>query len=131
MREYIFSKTLGVTLGIMTILGAISFGALSLIGMGLAKALNTGHEYSSNEKQLAVWTFIIALSSGLITLSGAFKLQKKTWRLFYSIFCLMIGGGLLTLLFVSLGALGYKNEWFILIIGMIYLSLSILVKTGK
>ena len=130
MKEYAYTKTLGAIVGTMTILAAIGFGILSFIGMGLSKALNTGNDYSSNGR-LYLIVFILLLLMGLITGIGTLWLKNKAWNIFYTGFCLMLGIGFVITFFVSFGALGFKNEIFILCIGIVYLWLSYLVKRKK
>lgn len=49
MNGYVYTKTLGVIVGTLTIIGAIGFGILSFIGMSLSTALNTSNDYSSSD----------------------------------------------------------------------------------
>jgi hypothetical protein len=127
MKEYMYSKTLGVIVGMLTIIAAIGFGLQSFIGMGLSKAWNTGYDHSSADTTPMI-LFIILLVLGFITLIGTFKLENKTWRFIYFGFCLMLGLGFVVLFFISFGSLGLKNELFILCIGLIYLGSGFLVK---
>jgi hypothetical protein len=127
MQEFMYSKTLGVIVGTLTIFGTIGFGLLSLIGMGLSKAWNTGYEPSLVDR-LPMFLLIILIVFGFITLVGAFKLKYNTWRLFYTGFCMMLGIGFVIAFFISFGSLGVKSELFILCMGMIYFGLGYLVK---
>ncbi|MFK9092624.1 hypothetical protein [Bacillus salipaludis] len=45
MKDYRYTKFLGIFVGALSILGAIGFGFLAFIGLGLSKALNSGHEH--------------------------------------------------------------------------------------
>jgi hypothetical protein len=130
MKEYMYTKTIGVILGILTIFVAIGFGILSFIGMGLSKALNTGYDSSSTDRYPLI-ILILLLLFGLITGIGPFKLKHKAWKIFYTGFCLILGTCFVVIFFVSFGALGFKNEIFILCMGIIYLLLGYLAKRKK
>ncbi|WNB91347.1 hypothetical protein [Bacillus sp. NEB1478] len=130
MQEYGYTKTVGVTLGVLTIIGAIGFGILSLIGMSLSKALN-GTPDNSSMGSSVLMVFCILLLCGLITAFGSYKLKSKAWKKSYMGFCFIIGIGSVITFFVSFGALGFNNEIFILCMGIVYLVLSYLVKRKK
>lgn len=130
MKEYMYTKTLGVIVGTLTICAAIGFGLLSLIGMGLSKALNTDYDYSSTDR-LPMKILIILLLFGLITIIGSFRLKSKAWKFFYIGFCLLLGIGFVVGFFISLGSIGTKSEIFILFIGIIYLLLGYFAKRKK
>jgi hypothetical protein len=131
MKEYMYTRILGVIVGTLTIIGAIGFGILSLIGISLSNALNSGTDYSSAEKSVAIIVFLLLLISGLMTLIGSTKLKNKAWYTFYTVFCLILGIGCIVTFFISFGSIGYKNELFIIGIGITYLLLFYLVKKGK
>ena len=130
MKEYMYTRILGVIVGTLTIIGAIGFGVLSLIGISLSNALS-GTDYSSAEKSLAIIVFLLLLISGLMTLIGSTKLKNKGWNTFYTVFCLILGIGFIVIFFISFGSIGYKNELFIIGIGITYLLLVYLVKKRK
>ena len=130
MKEYMYTRILGVIVGTLTIIGAIGFGVLSLIGISLSNALS-GTDYSSAEKSLAIIVFLLLLISGLMTLIGSTKLKNKAWNTFYTVFCLILGIGFIVIFFISFGSIGYKNELFIIGIGITYLLLVYLVKKRK
>ncbi|MDR7071260.1 hypothetical protein [Fictibacillus barbaricus] len=130
MQEYGYTKTIGVTLGVLTIIVAIGFGILSLIGMSLSKALN-GTQNSSSMDSSVLIVFCLLLLCGFITAFESHKLKYKAWKMFYTGFCLLLGIGFVIIFFVSLGALGSKNEIFILCMGIIYFVLSYLVRKKK
>lgn len=127
MKEYMYTKTLGIIVGILAIFAGIGFGILSLIGIGLSKAWNTGNAVDSSP----IIILIIFLVIGLITSIGAFKLKRKVLSHFYIGFCIMLGIGFLAAFLISFGSLGIKNEIFILCIGIIYLGLGYLAKKKK
>lgn len=128
MKEYIYTKTLGIIVGTLTIFVAIGFGILSLIGMGLSKAFNTGNEYSASNILVMVSLLLLC---GLITGIGAFRLKSRAWKIFYIGFCLILGVVFIVAFFISFGSIGLKNEIFILCIGIIYLLLGYLAKREK
>jgi hypothetical protein len=130
MKEYIFTKTLGVIVGTLSIFTAIGFGLLSLIGMGLSKALNSSYNNSSDDEYVLL-IFIILLLFGFITVIVPYQLKKEAWRIFYTGFCFVLGVGFVVTFFISLGSIGNKNEIFILCIGLIYLLLGYLAKRKK
>ena len=130
MQEYGYTKTIGVTLGVLTIIGAIGFGILSLIGMSLSKALNGTPDNSSMDSSVLM-VFCILLLCGFITAFGSIMLKSKAGKMFYMGFCFILGSGFIIAFFVSFGALGTNNEIFILCMGIVYLVLSYLVKRKK
>ncbi len=125
MKEYMYTKTLGVIVGTLTIFAALGFGLLSLIGFSLSKALNTGNDYSSTNS-LAMLILIILLLLGSITVIGTFRLKSNAWKKFFIGFCFMFGIGFVIAFFISFGSIGSKSEIFILFIGIIYLLLGYL-----
>jgi hypothetical protein len=128
MKEYMYTKTLGVIVGTLTIFVAIGFGILAFIAMGLSK--NTGYDSSSTDRY-PLLILILLLLFGLITGIGSFKLNRKAWKIFYTGFCFLLGTGFVVVFFVSFGALGFKNEIFILCMGIIYILLGYLAKRKK
>lgn len=130
MKEYIYTRILGVIVGTLTIIGAIGFGMLSLIGISLSNALS-GTNYSSDETLVVIIIFLLLLISGLTTLIGSTKLKNKTWNTLYTVFCFILGIGCIVTFIFSFGSIGYKNELFIIGIGITYLLLVYLVKKGK
>lgn len=128
MGEHNYAKFLGIIVGLLTILGAIGFGVLSFIGIGLGRALNSGIEYSSERP---LFMFIFVFSIGVTTLIGAFKLGNNRWRRFYIGICSILGIGLILSFFISRGALGTNNEIFILLLGAVYLLLGYIVYKNK
>lgn len=130
MKEYMYTKILGVIVGTLTIIGAIGFGVLFLIGIGLSNALS-GTDYSSSEKSLAIIVFLFLFISGVITLIGTTKLLNKGWNTFYAVYCFILGIGCIVTFFISLGSIGNKNELFIIGIGITYVLLAYLVKKRK
>ncbi|WP_163103233.1 hypothetical protein [Peribacillus alkalitolerans] len=103
---------------------------MSFIGMSLSKALNTGYEHSSFDKS-SILLLIILLVIGCITMIGAFKLKNKTWSIFFIGFCIALGIVFIVIFLFSFGSLGYKNELFILCVGIIYLGLGYLAIRKK
>jgi hypothetical protein len=130
MKEYVYTKTLGVIAGTLTIIGAIGFVILSLIGMSLSKALNGTHDHSSMGSSVIMILCILFLC-GLITAVGSFKLKSKGWKIFYTGYCFILGTACVITLFISFGSLGTHNEIFILCMGIIYLLLSYLTNRKK
>ncbi|MFB5087630.1 hypothetical protein PGC35_10475 [Psychrobacillus sp. PGGUH221] len=115
------TKTLGVVVGTTTIIGAIGFGILYFIGMSLSTALKTSNDYSSSDKLAILILMILLLLFGLITGIGSFFLKNKPWKFIYTGLCLTLGFGLI----------GFKNELFIMFIGIIYLVLGHLASKNK
>jgi hypothetical protein len=130
MKDYFFTKMVAVIVGTLTIVAAIGLGILSFIGMGLSNAFNSGQEPSATSG-FALIIVIILLCFGLFTGIGSFWLRGKVWRAFYMGFCIILGIGFVVVFFISFGALGFKNEIFLLCIGIIYLWLGYLVKRKK
>ncbi|PKR84692.1 hypothetical protein [Heyndrickxia camelliae] len=125
MKDYTYTKLLGIFMSVLTIIGAIGYGLLSLLGIGLANALNTEYEYSVHDGLPIIIAFICLLL-GIITLIGSFWLKKKAGRGFFIGYCYLIGFGLVISFFISIGALGTRYELFILCMGMLYLLLGYL-----
>jgi hypothetical protein len=130
MKEYMYTKTLGVIVGTLTIFGALGFGLLSLIGSGLSKALNTGHDYTSTNR-LAMFILITLLLFGLITVIVSLRLKSKAWDIIFIGFCFMLGIGFVIAFLISFGSIGTKSEIFILFIGIIYFLLGYLAIKKK
>jgi lipopolysaccharide export LptBFGC system permease protein LptF len=130
IEEYTYTKILGIIVGMLVIIAGAGFGLLYFIGMGLSKAWNTGHEYSS-----AVWSPILILFIvpvfGLMTMIGGFKLKRRAGAMFYIVFCILLGIGFIVIGVISFGALGVKSEMFLLSIGVIYLGLGYLAINKK
>ena len=131
MNGYVYTKTLGVIVGTMTIIGAIGFGILFFIGMSLSTALNTSNDYSSSDKLAILILMILLLLFGLITGIGSFFLKNKAWKFIYTGLCLTLGFGLIITSLISFGSIGFKNELFIMFIGIIYLVLGHLASKNK
>lgn len=127
MKEYMYTKILGVIVGLLTILVATGFGILLFIGIGLSKAFSTGYDHSATE----ILTIVILLFLGLITGIGSFKLKSNLWRNFYIVYCIMVGLGFIITFFISIGSIGFIFEIFILFIGAIYILLGYLAKGKK
>ncbi|MCR2823451.1 hypothetical protein [Lederbergia panacisoli] len=119
-----YTKILGIIVGGLTILAAIGFGILFLIGMGLS------NDQSSSVSPAAT-IIIVLLLFGLITGIGPFKLKNKTWKTFYIGFCLILGICFVLFFIISIGAIGSINEYFILGLGLIYLGLGYLAFRKK
>ncbi len=130
MNKFAFTKILGIVAGALTIIVAIGFGLLAFIGMGLSNALNSGTDYSSSTHYIML-IFIGLLLGGFITAIGVFKLKKNAWRNFYICYCFVLGFGFLAVFFISFGAIGSKNEIFLLFVGIVYILLGYLVKRKK
>lgn len=128
MKEYTYAKLIGVIACILTILGAIGFGILSFIGMGLSKAFNTHNDTSMNQEAIIV---VILLLLACITGIGPYRLHNKAWRIFYTGFCLVLGVGLIVTFILSIGSIGFKNEIFIVCVGTVYLFMGYLVIKKK
>jgi membrane protease YdiL (CAAX protease family) len=125
MKEFIFTKTLGIIVGALTIVLAIGFGLLSFIGMSLGNALNS----STADAAPHILPIVLSLLlSGIITAMGSFWVKGRRGRVFYSGFSFVMGIALVIVFFLSLGALGTEEEIFILCVGIIYLLLGFLAK---
>jgi hypothetical protein len=125
MKEFIFTKTLGIIVGTLTIVLAVGFGLLSFIGMSLGNALNSSTADSATHILLIVLSLLL---SGIITAMGSLWVKERRGRVFYSGFSFLMGIALVIVFFLSLGALGTKEEFFILCVGIIYLLLGFLAK---
>ena len=125
MKEFVFTKTLGIILGTLTILLAIGFGLLSFIGMSLGKALNSS---ADNFGACILPLVLILVLLGVITVMGPFWLKGNLGRTFYTGFTFIMGIALIVVFFLSLGAFGTEEEIFILFVGIIYLLLGFFVK---
>jgi len=130
MKDYTYTKLLGIFMSLLTMIGAIGFGLLSLLGIGLAKALNTEYEYSFHDG-LPIVIALMCFLFGIITFIATFWLKRKAGRSFFIVYCFLIGFGLVISFFISIGALGNKNELFILCIGILYFLLGYLAKRRK
>jgi len=132
MNKYMFTKTLGVIVGTLTLIAAIGIGVLSFISIGLSKNWNAAYGDSSTDRLASTLTLVlIVFLVGLITGIGSFLLRRKGWNLVYAGFCFLLGIGLAATFFISLGSIGTKNEVFILCIGMVYLLLGYLAVKKK
>lgn len=74
---------------------------------------------------------IILLLFGLITEIGSFFLRNKSWKFIYTGLCLTLGFGLIITCLLSFGSIGFKNELFIMFIGIIYIVLGHLANKNK
>ncbi|WP_342433515.1 hypothetical protein [Neobacillus sp. FSL H8-0543] len=125
MKEYIFTKTLGIIAGTLIILLTIGFGILSFIGMSLAKALNASADDSTTYVLPIV---MILLLLGVITAVVPFWLKRKAAQVFYTGFSFVMGIALIVAFFLSVSAIGTEEEIFILCVGIFYLLLGFLAK---
>jgi hypothetical protein len=130
MKEFRYTKSLGIIIGVLTILGAFGFGILAFIGLGLSKALNSGHNTSS-EEATAIILFICLFLIGFISLMVPFWVNRKAGQIFYIGFCFILGIGLVSSFLISFGALGTKTEIFLLCVGVLYLGVGYLAKRKK
>jgi hypothetical protein len=130
MKEFRYTKSLGTIAGVLTILGACGFRLLAFIGLGLSKALNSGHNTSS-EEVYASKLFIILLIIGFISVMVTLWVKWKAGQIFYIGFCFILGIGLIAAFFISYGALGIKTEIFLLSVGIFYLGIGFLAKGKK
>jgi hypothetical protein len=121
MKEFIFTKTLGIIVGTLTIVLAVGFGLLSFIGMSLGNALNSSTADSATHILLIVLSLVVI---GVFTAMGPNWLKGKSGRVFYSGFSFVIG--IVMGFCLSLGALGTGEKIFILCVGIIYLLLGFL-----
>jgi hypothetical protein len=125
MKEFIFTKTLGIFVGTLTIVLAIGFGLLAFIGMSLGNALNS----STDNSTLYILPIVLSLLLvGIITAMGSLWLKGKTGRVFYTGFSFLMGIALIAFFFLSLGALGTEEEIFILCVGIVYILLGYFAK---
>ncbi|WP_047981506.1 hypothetical protein [Ornithinibacillus contaminans] len=129
MKEFKLTKLLGITVGVLTVVIAIGYGFLAFIALGLSNAWDDGQSNSSDEN-FVMFVIITLLVIGLVTAIGAMKLENRVWRSVYFSCCLIIGIGTVIYAFIAFGALGWKNELFLLVVGLLYLLLGYLVK-GK
>jgi hypothetical protein len=127
MDKYLFSKAIGVTLGILMILVVFGFSFLYILGTSLGRALNSGIDTTNTDQQYLIVLMSLFLMA-IITAAGSFGLNRNAWRIFYIGFCLIIGLCLLIAFFYSLGALGTNFEIMLLFVSLIYFLLGLLVK---
>ncbi len=125
MKEYNASKWLGILVGMLTLLGALVFGVISLIGMGFSFLF---HSFSGGPFFII---FVFLILSGIITIIGARNLPKKNRKNLYLIYCLIVGAMLLIGFFMSYGALGREVELLLLCLGIGYGLLAFVVIQGK
>ncbi|KKI93210.1 hypothetical protein WQ54_04995 [Bacillus sp. SA1-12] len=130
MKKFAYTKRLAVIAGSLIILGAIGYGLLALIAIGLSNAWNTEGSSSSTNNWLFVF-FLIMLLLGILTAAGSFLLKRKAWKVVYTGFCLILGVGFVASFFISFGALGVMSELFLLFIGVVYMVLGYFVNKEK
>jgi hypothetical protein len=129
MNEFVYTKSFGMIVGMMTIIAAIGYGILAFIGSSLSQALHSANPEPFSQVTFIVLALLTAL--GLITAIGALGLNSRTWKTLYTAFCILMGFGFVILYFISFGSLGTKIETFILCMGLVYLLLSYLVIRRK
>ena len=78
-----YSKILGAFLGTLTIIAALGFGLLFLIGMGLQQTLSTeiGHASNGQTILLNLIILVMLIISGFITAIAPFTLKKRLGKL--------------------------------------------------
>ena len=114
MKEFVFTKTLGVIVGTLTILLAIGFGLLSFIGMSLGNALNSNTDHSTTYILPIVLVLVLL---GVITAMGSFWLKGKSGRIFYIGFSFIMGIALIVIYFPIIGCAWKRRGNFHLICG--------------
>ncbi|MET3697593.1 hypothetical protein SAMN05877753_106191 [Bacillus oleivorans] len=129
MKTYRYTKILGIFIGILTLLLALGFGYLLLVGMGLSQAFASGIDHATT--QLFLIALIFLLLFGGISCFGPFWLQNKGWRQFYIFYSIALGICFLGVYFQTKGALGNLFEAGILGMGILYLLQGTLVITKK
>jgi len=124
-----YSKILGAFLGTLTIIAALGFGLLFLIGMGLQQTLSTeiGHASNGQTILLNLIILVMLIISGFITAIAPFTLKKTAGKVIFVGYCFILGFIALVVFFISIGALGSAFEYVILAIGIVYLLLGYLV----
>ncbi|MFY0762262.1 hypothetical protein AB1K32_26065 [Metabacillus dongyingensis] len=130
MEKYVLSKTIAIVLGALTIIAALGYGFLFLLGTSLGQALHSEIDTSATNK-LTLLILISLLIVGVITGAGSFGLNWNVWRIVYCGFCLVLGICLLVTFFISIGAIGSTYEFMILCISMMYFWMGYLVKKKK
>lgn len=130
MEKYVLSKTIAIVLGALTIIAALGYGFLFLLGTSLGQALHSNIDTLATNK-LTLLILISLLIVGIITGAGSFGLNWNVWRIVYCGFCLVLGICLLVTFFISMGAIGSTFEFMILCISMMYFWMGYLVKKKK
>ncbi|USK31203.1 hypothetical protein LIT32_26395 (plasmid) [Bacillus sp. CMF21] len=130
MEKYVLSKTIAIVLGALTIIAALGYGFLFLLGTSLGQALHSNIDTLATNK-LTLLILISLLIVGIITGAGSFGLNWNVWRIVYCRFCLVLGICLLVTFFISMGAIGSTFEFMILCISMMYFWMGYLVKKKK
>ncbi|MBY6035989.1 hypothetical protein KUV80_04975 [Fictibacillus nanhaiensis] len=120
MKPYIFTKTLGVIAGLLTVFLGLGFGILSWIGMGLSETLHSEHDMSN---MIPMILLPVSLVLGGITVFGVFKLNNKIWSTIFVSVYIILGVTMIGFFLISFGSLGIRYEIFILCVGIIYMGL--------
>lgn len=123
-----YSKILGVFLGTLTIIAALGFGFLFLIGMGLQGTFSS-EDYASTDQSIYLNLIILVMLiiSGFITAIAPFALKKRVGKAIFIGYCFILGSVALVVFFISIGALGSGFEYVILTVGIVYFLLGYLV----
>ncbi len=130
MKEYKITKLVGIVAGILTILAAVGFGILYLIGKGLSNAPNSGYDQSSSNNSVLTIMIVLVLFGILIGIVPIF-LKNNKWRMIYIGLCLILGIGFTITFIMSIGAIGTIIENFILCLGVVFFLQSYLVIKKK
>lgn len=129
MNKFVYSKIIGMILGLLMLIVVAGFGFLFVIGTSLGRALNGNIDATGDQRTL--FMIAILLISGLLTAIGTVGLKKRAWRTFYIGFCIVVGMCFFIGFILSIGALGFKFELLILLVGLLYLFLAYLIKKEK
>jgi len=124
-----YSKGLGAFLGTLTIIAALGYGVLFLIGMGLQRAFSSEMDHTSTDPSifLNLIILVILIVSGFITAIAPFAIKKMAGKAAFVGYCFILGFIAIVVFFISMGALGSAFEYVILAIGVVYFLLGYLV----
>ncbi|MGX6444969.1 hypothetical protein ACWM35_17290 [Neobacillus sp. K501] len=129
MNKFVYSKLMGIILGILMLIVGAGVGFLYLLGTSLGGAWN-GNIDSTGDQSILIMVAVLLISA-FITIVGTFGLKKRAWRIFYMGFSIVAGLCFLIGFILSIGALGLKFELLILMVGLLYLLLTYVIKLEK
>lgn len=113
------SKSVGMGLGVLTVLVGLGYGLVFMLGTSLGKALSSSIDHSAAET-LTLVIFLSLITAGFITGAGSYGLNGNGGRRVYFAFCVLVGVCFLVSFLLLIGSLGDLYEGLLLCLSILY-----------